>query len=54
MEVDEISTPEKIEQLREELAIHFDDKDFLECESMGKMLRHRLYILLYNNKDILS
>jgi len=54
MEIDEISTEEKVKQLREELAVHFNDDEFLQCENMGKILRHRLYILLYNNRDILS
>lgn len=48
-----ISKPEKIEQLKQELAGHFEDETFLECKTMGEILKARLYILLYNNKDVL-
>ena len=48
-----ISQPEKIKQLREELANYFDDESFLECNTMGEILKARLYILLYNNKQVL-
>ena len=53
MEVDTISMPEKVEQLKSELSEHFSDPNFLECNSMGEILRTRLFILLYNNRDIL-
>ncbi len=53
MEVDTISLPEKVNQLKTELAKHFEDPSFLECESMGEILRTRLFILLYNNRDVL-
>ena len=53
MEEDTISLPEKVNQLKSELAEHFEDPSFLECESMGEILRTRLFILLYNNRDIL-
>lgn len=53
MEVDTISLPEKVNQLKTELAEHFEDPSFLECESMGEILRTRLFILLYNNRDLL-
>lgn len=48
-----ISKPEKIEQLKVQLANHFGDDTFLECNTMGEILKARLYILLYNNKDVL-
>jgi len=54
LEVDEISPPEKVERLKSELAEHFQDPSFLDCETMGEVLRTRLFILLYNNKDILD
>lgn len=53
LEVDEISPKEKVDQLKSELAEHFQDPSFLDCETMGEVLRTRLFILLYNNKDIL-
>ena len=53
MEVDTISSPEKVDQLKSELAEHFADPSFLECQTMGEILRTRLFILLYNNRDIL-
>jgi hypothetical protein len=53
MENETLSLPEKVEQLKSELAEHFEDASFLECESMGEILRTRLFILLYNNKEIL-
>ncbi|MEQ8623391.1 MAG: hypothetical protein RJQ00_11570 [Vicingaceae bacterium] len=53
MEVDKISMPEKVDQLKSELAEHFSDPSFLECKTMGEILRTRLFILLYNNRDIL-
>lgn len=49
----EISKAEKVDQLKTELAKHFEDETFLECTTMGEILKARLYILLYNNKDVL-
>ena len=54
LENDTISTPEKVLQLKSELAEHFGEESFMECENMGAILRTRLFILLYNNRDILS
>tara|TARA_R110000868_G_scaffold359350_1_gene621186 strand:- start:164 stop:1210 length:1047 start_codon:yes stop_codon:yes gene_type:complete len=51
MENDEISQPEKVNQLKSELAEHFQEPAFLDCESMGEILRTRLFILLYNNRE---
>ena len=42
MEEDEISTPEKVESLREELSKHHKNEDFLECENMGEILKLQL------------
>jgi hypothetical protein len=53
MENDTISLPEKVDRLKAELAEHFQDPGFLDCQNMGEVLRTRLFILLYNNKDIL-
>tara|TARA_B100000965_G_C19534286_1_gene732598 strand:- start:39 stop:1088 length:1050 start_codon:yes stop_codon:yes gene_type:complete len=54
MENERLSQTDKIDRLKHELAEHFKDESFLECESMGEILRTRLFILLYNNKDILA
>jgi hypothetical protein len=53
MEQDTISMPEKVNQLKSELAEYFADPSFLECNSMGEIVRTRLFILLYNNKEAL-
>lgn len=42
---DVISQPEKVQQLKEELAAHYEDDDFLKCESMGAIVKHSLEIL---------
>ena len=51
---DTISPPEKVDQLKQELALHFNDETFLECESMGDILRTRLYNLMYDNRKVLA
>ncbi len=43
MRVDEISTPEKVEQLKQELYQNHGDKKFLKCKNMGEVLRRNLY-----------
>lgn len=52
MEMDTISTPEKVSQLKKELAKHFDEPLFLDCNNMGEILKTRLYILIYANKKV--
>lgn len=42
MEEDNISTPEKVKQLREDLAKHHANEHFLECENMGEILKLQL------------
>jgi hypothetical protein len=42
MEQDDISTPEKVKQLREDLARHHKNDDFLELENMGEILKLQL------------
>ncbi|MCP4521190.1 MAG: hypothetical protein GY827_05810 [Cytophagales bacterium] len=42
MTKDEISTPEKVEQLKTELAEHFQDDSYLTCKSMGEILKKNL------------
>jgi hypothetical protein len=42
---DELSHPEKIAQLRGELAAHHQDKSFLACETMGALVRNSIATL---------
>jgi hypothetical protein len=46
MEHDRISLPKNVEQLRENLAIHYQNREFLECKNMGEILRKSLEQLL--------
>ena len=39
---DPIAPPEKIHQLRESLAEHYQRQDYLQCESMGALVRENL------------
>jgi hypothetical protein len=43
---DEISTPENIERLKNELAEHYNHKEFLRCKNMGAIVRTSLRIIL--------
>lgn len=45
MDRDTISTKEKVAQLRKELAAHYKDQSFLDCHSMGEIVRNSLRIL---------
>ena len=54
LDADTISLPEKVDQLKRELSDHFDDKSFIECNSMGDILRTRLYNLMYDNRSVLK
>jgi hypothetical protein len=42
MEEDNISTPEKVKQLREDLAKHHSNDDFLDLDNMGAILKLQL------------
>jgi hypothetical protein len=42
---DELSYPEKIRQLREELAEHYGNSSFLACETMGALVRNSVLTL---------
>jgi hypothetical protein len=42
MEQDNISSPTKVKQLREDLAKHHKNNDFLNCENMGAILKLQL------------
>ena len=45
MDRDTISPKEKVIQLREELANHYKDNSFLDCTSMGELVRNCLRII---------
>lgn len=45
MDRDTISPPEKVVQLRKELAAHFSNQTFLDCTGMGEIVRNSLRIL---------
>jgi len=45
MVAEQLSFPEKVKQLREELAEHHHDPGFLACETMGAVVRHSLLTL---------
>ena len=46
MKVDMISTPEKVEQLAEELGRHHNSKLFKNCRNMGHVLYYNMKVLL--------
>ena len=39
MELDVLSSPENIENLKQELAHHYKNREFLACDNMGQILR---------------
>jgi hypothetical protein len=54
MRTDTISTPEKLQSLKQELAEYHKKNDFLRCKSMGDLLRTQLKVTLlalYPNKN---
>ncbi|MDX1904585.1 MAG: hypothetical protein SFU27_10545 [Thermonemataceae bacterium] len=50
MRKDSVSLPEKVQQLRSELAEHHQNTDFLACKNMGDILRLNLKIMLSKHK----
>ncbi|HSI90982.1 MAG TPA: hypothetical protein VK927_07685, partial [Adhaeribacter sp.] len=52
MRADTISTPEKIEQLRQELSEHHKAPEFLKCKGMGDIVRLHLKIILSREPKI--
>jgi len=55
MMADELSTTEKIKQLREELAYHHKHNGFLKCQSMGELVKTNIELLLekgFKDSDI--
>ena len=51
MAKDTISSPEKSQQLRQELMEHFETKQFQRCKTMGEMVKQ---ILRFTLKPYLS
>ena len=49
MSKDDISTPKKIEQLKEELGEHLNTKLFSKCQSMGQVVKRHLKQILQKN-----
>ena len=49
MSKDDISTPEKIDQLKEELGEHLNTKLFGKCQSMGQVVKRHLKQILQKN-----
>lgn len=47
---DEVSTPEKIAQLKGELAAHYEDEQFLQCSSMADILEWSLKRLIVRKR----
>ncbi len=46
MEQDTLSDTPKIHQLRQELADHYQNNDFLGCQTMGEIVKNSLRIVL--------
>jgi len=45
MENDQLAPKSNVEQLKDELAKHYQTKDFLKCSSMGEILRKSLSLV---------
>ncbi|HCL83596.1 MAG TPA: hypothetical protein DIC22_06450 [Chitinophagaceae bacterium] len=54
MSADNISTPEKLIQLREELASEFQAPVFLKCRSMGQLVKRQLKQTLQKNLALIQ
>ncbi|HET7000489.1 MAG TPA: hypothetical protein VFI33_04245 [Puia sp.] len=54
MSADHISTPEKLFQLREELATEFHAPVFLKCRSMGQLVKRQLKQTLQKNLALIQ
>ena len=44
-----LSKPEYVQQLKRELCYHYQEQDFLQCETMGEIVRVSMEILIHNN-----
>jgi hypothetical protein len=53
MSGDEISPPEKVNQLKIELSQHYNCADFLKCKTMGQILKQSLLLLLDSNEQLM-
>jgi hypothetical protein len=54
MAKDQISTPEKLDQLKNELAEAFDAPIFLKCRSMGQLVKRQLKQTLQKNLALIQ
>jgi hypothetical protein len=54
MAKDHISTPEKLLQLKTELAGHFESSAFLKCSSMGQLVKRQLKQTLQKNLALIQ
>ena len=45
----ELSKPEYVQELKEELSLHYKDERFIQCQNMGGIVSVSLDILLENN-----
>ncbi|MBS1613217.1 MAG: hypothetical protein JST49_10380, partial [Bacteroidetes bacterium] len=52
MDRDTIAPPEKVTQLRTELAKHYKDERFHQCASMGEIVRHSLLIITSDLQEV--
>jgi len=46
MEIDVLSSPDKVKQLREDLASHHKNDLFLKCVNMGQLVRMNIKLLV--------
>lgn len=51
MSIDQLSEPEKIENLKNELAAHYNNKEFLKCKNMGELVRTSLKEMIRKNSS---
>ena len=54
MSKDRISTDEKVDRLKKELAEHFGDTSFLRCKNMGEVVKKNLKVTLLKPMKILQ
>ena len=54
MRLDTISTPDKIEQLKAELAEHHHSEEFLRCRNMGDLVRLNIKTILSREPRIVN
>jgi len=54
MIIDQISTPDKVYELKHELSDHFEDLSYLRCRNMGELLKKNLKVTLLKPMQKLS